>query len=163
MMKQVRVNSKKRRGFTLIEMLVVLAILVLLMSMVGPRILGSREKADISSTKTQIGMFRGSLEQYNLDTRSYPTTEQGLAALVEAPSDEEEGESNWDGPYISKSEIPKDPWGNDFQYEYPPEHGKGDFPDIWSYGPDGEDNTEDDITNWTKEDDEGDEISSGDE
>jgi general secretion pathway protein G len=157
---QTNRNPQQRGGFTLIEMLVVLAILVLLMSMVGPRILGSREKADISSTKTQIGMFRGSLEQYNLDTRSYPSTEEGLVALVEAPADEEEGTSNWDGPYISKSEIPKDPWGNDYQYEFPPEHGKGDFPDIWSYGPDGEDNTDDDITNWTKEEgEEGEETS----
>ena len=160
-MQRTRKSRQQRGGFTLIEMLVVLAILVLLMSMVGPRILGSREKADISSTKTQIGMFRGSLEQFNLDTRTYPTTEEGLAALVEAPSDEE-SESNWDGPYISKSEIPKDPWGSDYQYQYTPAHGKGDSPDIWPLGPDKEDNTEDDITNWTKEEgEESTEVASG--
>lgn len=154
-MQRVRKQTKQRGGFTLIEMLVVLAILVLLMSMVGPRILGSRDKADIQSTTAQIGSFRGALEQYALDMRTYPTTEQGLIALLEAPADEEEGaSSNWDGPYITSSSLPQDPWGGDYQYAYPPENGKGDFPDIWSLGKDKEDNTEDDITNWTKEEDE---------
>ncbi len=153
MMNHNRVRRETREGFTLIEMLVVLAIIVLLAAMVGPRILGQREKADIQSTKGQIEMFRGPLESFHLQMRRFPTTDEGLAALVEAPAEEDEDESNWDGPYLNKSEVPKDPWGNDYQYQYPPEHGKK-FPDIWSYGPDGEDNTEDDITNWTKEEDE---------
>ncbi len=147
---QNRHTSAHRSGFTLIEMLVVLAILVLIMSMVGPRILGSRKKADINAAKSQIGMLRASLETYSIDLKDFPSTEQGLTALVEAPAEEDKS-SKWEGPYISKSTIPKDPWGRDYQYEYPPTHGKDSYPDIWSFGPDGEDNTEDDIVSWVRD------------
>lgn len=140
-------SNGKRAGFTLIEMLVVLAILVLIMSMVGPRILGSRKKANVNAAKSQIGMLRASLEGYELDMKGFPTTEQGLAALVEAPEDEGT-KSAWDGPYINKTTIPKDPWGREYQYEYPPTHGKDSYPDIWSLGEDGEDSTEDDVVSW---------------
>jgi len=150
-MKARKTQQSKRAGFTLIEMLVVLAILVLLMSMVGPRILGSRKKADINTAKSQIGMFQASLETYNLDMKPYPETEQGLTALVETPAKDDTA-TKWDGPYITKSNIPKDPWGNDYQYEFPPTHGKDkDAPDIWSLGPDGEDGTEDDVVSWVGE------------
>jgi general secretion pathway protein G len=138
-----------RRGFTLMEMLIVLAILVMLVALVVPRFLGAQKKADRQTTKVQVEAFRGALERYALDTRSYPTTEQGLQALMVAPADgEESSTTGWEGPYLNKDEMPKDPWGNDFQYVYPPERGSGDTPDIWSYGPDGEDNTEDDICSW---------------
>jgi general secretion pathway protein G len=155
-MKRIEKHHHKRAGFTLIEMLVVLAILVLLMSMVGPRILGSRKKADISTTKSQIGMLMASLETYDLDMRTYPETDQGLQALIELPSEEDsDSTSKWDGPYITKQAIPKDPWGNDYQYEFPPTKGKDkEAPNIWSFGPDGEDNTEDDIISWISEDEE---------
>ncbi len=154
-MKSRKIHQANRQGFTLIEMLVVLAILVLLMSMVGPRILGSRNKADISTAKSQIGMLQASLQTYNLDMRSYPETEQGLNALVESPS-KEKTETKWDGPYISKATLPKDPWGHDYQYEFPPTHGKDkDQPDIWSLGPDGEDATADDIVSWVPEEKDG--------
>lgn len=154
-MKRVTRKQSDRKGFTLIEMLVVLAILVLLMSLVGPRILKSRDKADINTTKSQIGMLEGSLESYALDMRTYPATEQGLLALVEKSSDDDSSPS-WAGPYITKSKLPKDPWGRDYQYEFPPTHGLDETrPDIWSLGPDGEDNTEDDVVNWDSE--EGDE------
>jgi general secretion pathway protein G len=148
-------TRQKRAGFTLIEMLVVLAILVLLMSMVGPRILGSRKKADISAAKSQIGMLNASLESYSVDMKDFPTTEQGLKSLIESPDDKggKDKETKWDGPYISKSPIPKDPWGHDYQYEFPPKHGKDKTPNIWSFGPDGEDNTDDDIVSWNKEED----------
>jgi len=128
-------------------MLVVLAILVLLVSMVVPRIIGSQKKADINATKTQIGMYKAALERYALDCKTYPATEQGLQALVSQPADLNEN-ITWDGPYVT-GEIGRDPWGNDYQYAYPPERGSGDNPDIWSYGPDGEDNTDDDICSWT--------------
>lgn len=162
-MKTKRTINRKRDGFTLIEMLVVLAILVLLMSMVGPRILGSRQKADISTAKSQIGMLQASLETYNIDMRTYPETEQGLVALVESPSESKETKgaksgassnsgAKWDGPYVAKSSIPKDPWGNEYQYEFPPTHGKDkSAPNIWSLGPDGEDGSEDDIVSWVGE------------
>lgn len=141
-------TSRRRRGFTLMEMLVVLAILVLLAGMVLPRVLGSSKKANIQAAKVQLRSFKGALEQYSLHTNSFPATEAGLLALVERPAESEESAiTGWDGPYLD--EIPKDPWGKDYQYEYPPTRGKGDYPDIWSFGPDGEDNTEDDVVSWT--------------
>jgi general secretion pathway protein G len=146
-MKDTR-NRGPRRGFTLVEMLIVLAILVLLVSMVVPRVLTARKKGDVDAAKAQIGLLKGCLEHYYLDCKKYPTTEQGLAALLSKPADLSESTS-WNGPYVS-GEIPKDPWGNEYQYEYPPTRGKGDTPDIWSYGPDGQDSTEENwITSWT--------------
>lgn len=148
----------KRSGFTLMEMLIVLAILVLLLAMVTPRILRTGKQADISATQAQVRFLQGCLEHYALHLKEFPTTEQGLQALIEAPTGEDETTaSRWLGPYTKTGELPKDPWGNDYQYEYPPTQGKGDLPDIWSYGPDGEDNTEDDICSWKKEAAEGDE------
>lgn len=154
-MKKQRVQKQGRGGFTLVEMLVVLAILVLLISMVGPRILGSKQKADISAAKTQIGMLMSALELYIVDMKVYPETEVGLNALLEDPSTEEEEKSKWDGPYIKKSEIPKDPWGNEYQYEFPGTHTKRKDPEIWSKGPDGQDNTDDDVVSWDGEKKEG--------
>jgi general secretion pathway protein G len=143
-------------------MLVVLAILVLLVGMVAPRVLKSQKKADMNTAKSQIGMLRSCLERYAVDMKDFPTTEQGLESLIRAPeSDTSLGEdgtsagssaSGWDGPYVNQESIPKDPWGRDYQYEYPPTHGSGDYPDIWSYGPDGEDDTEDDIKSWSSSD-----------
>lgn len=159
-----------RGGFTLVELLIVMAILVLLVSMVGPRLLGSKAKADISAVKTQIGMFQAALERYAIDMNTFPSKEQGLQALITEPSadslggegdlggdeialegeegDAEGGGSNWDGPYLKADRVPKDPWGNKYGYEFPPTHNKQGIPDIWSFGPDGQENTEDDITSW---------------
>jgi general secretion pathway protein G len=143
------------------EMLIVLAILVMLVALVVPRFLGAQKKADRQATKVQVEALRGALERYALDTRGYPTTEQGLQALMVAPAASEESgtaATGWEGPYLNKDEIPTDPWGNAFQYVYPPERGKADFPDIWSYGPDGEDNTDDDICSWSASAEGGDEM-----
>jgi len=142
-------KQSHRSGFTLMEMMLVLAILVVLMGFVAPGILGSQKKADINSAKTQIGLFKGSLMGYALDCKTFPTTEQGLKALLGKPG-ETEGASSWDGPYVEDEEIPKDPWKQSFKYRYPPEERTNDFPEIWSIGPDGEDGTADDITNWKK-------------
>lgn len=141
------------------ELLIVLGILVMLIALAAPRLLGTRKKANVKTAQSQIGLLRGALDLYNLDTNKYPATEQGLRALLERPADaESDAESDaeggggasdgWGGPYLNQ-ELSKDPWGNDYQYAYPPERGSGDFPDIWSWGPDGEDNTEDDICSWT--------------
>jgi general secretion pathway protein G len=140
----------RRTGFTLTEMLIVLAILVMLVALVVPRFLGAQQRADRQTAKAQIELLRGCLERYALDTKRFPTTEQGLQSLLTPPSDMEEqsGMTAWDGPYVNRDEIPLDPWGNEYQYVYPPERGQGDLPDIWSFGPDGEDNTEDDICSW---------------
>ncbi|QDU81794.1 Type II secretion system protein G precursor [Polystyrenella longa] len=144
MQKRINRTTRQRKGFTLIEVLVVLGIIVLLATMVGPRILGTREKADVDATFTQVKSFESALELYQYHMKTFPSTEIGLAALVEEPSEDAEGAGNadnWEGPYME--EIPADPWGNDFQYEY--EAGDRE-PTIWSFGPDGEDGTEDDIT-----------------
>jgi general secretion pathway protein G len=131
-------------------MLVVLAILVLLVSMVAPRVLKSQKKADMQTAETQIGTLQKCLKFYALDMKDYPSTEDGLTALLKAPEGEGETSSTkWDGPYIDRDEIPVDPWGNEYQYEYPATRGSGPDPDIWSYGPDGEDDTEDDICSWS--------------
>ena len=92
-MKKRNLNLIKnsRRGFTLTELLIVMAILVLLVSLVGPRLLGSKEKADINSVKTQIGMFQSALERYAIDMNKFPSSEQGLAALISEPSADSAG------------------------------------------------------------------------
>lgn len=159
-MKRSTFNRRARRGFTLVELLIVLAILVGLAAMVVPRLLNRQKSADVDTAKTQIGMLRGCLKLYYLDMKKYPATEEGLAALVGATAGADDATaetmtSNWNGPYTESGELPTDPWQNEYQYEYPPSHGKGDTPDIWSLGPDGEDNTEDDICSWTREAGEG--------
>lgn len=146
-----RTNRVPRRAFTLMEVLLVLVILVVLMGFAVPSLLGSKKKADIDAAKTQIGLFRPALEKYALDIGSFPTTEQGLNALQEKPEDlDEEKQTEWSGPYVSN--ISKDPWGHAYSYEYPPTHGTGDTPDVWSFGPDGKEGSEDDIVSWNKKD-----------
>ncbi|MBX7075275.1 MAG: type II secretion system major pseudopilin GspG [Pirellulales bacterium] len=145
-------RPSQRRGFTLMELLLVMAILVILLGLVAPRFMGTQKKANINAAKSQIGLFKSPLEMYVLDMQSYPTTEQGIISLTEAPGDLE-NPKQWKGPYLD-SEIPKDPWQHDYQYAFPPTHNK-EFPDIWSFGPDGEDGTEDDIGNWKEEAEEG--------
>lgn len=170
---QIRMSDVVRSGFTLTELLIVMAILVLLVSLIGPRLLGSKQKADINAVKTQIGMFQSALERYAVDMNKFPATEEGLAALVSKPgsdgsgsssedsgssdtasadgdsSSSEGGGGNWDGPYIKTEKLPVDPWGKAYSYEYPPTHNKINVPDIWSFGPDGQESTDDDIKSWT--------------
>lgn len=138
-----------RAGFTLMELLLVMAILVILLGLVAPRFLGTQKKANINAAKAQVGLFKQPLEMYALDLNGYPSTEQGLAALVEAPGDLEDP-AKWKNAYLD-SGVPKDPWGHDYQYENPPSRNKNGFPDIWSLGPDGEEGTEDDIGNWNQD------------
>jgi len=138
---------KALKGFTLIELLVVLVILGLLAALVGPRILGRIGGAKQDIARSQIAMLEAALDQYRLDMGRYPSTEEGLKALIEPPEDEE-ARRNWRGPYLKKKKIPKDPWGRDYQYRFPGEHGEYD---LWSYGADGKPGGEGedaDITNW---------------
>jgi general secretion pathway protein G len=171
-----RPSMASRSGFTLTELLIVMAILVLLVSLVGPRLLGSKKKADVNAVKTQIGMFQSALERYAIDMNTFPSDQHGLQALVAKPGggagdsidasfddlgddlalNDGSGESagggntsNWDGPYLKQTKLPKDSWGNGYSYAYPPKKGDTDVPDIWSFGPDGKENTEDDIVSWT--------------
>jgi general secretion pathway protein G len=133
------------QGFTLIELLVVLVIIGILAGYVGPRIMGHPEEAKRTMAAAQMSAIETAIESYKLDNGSYPTTEQGLQALVTAPS----GAAKWrKGGYMKKGKVPKDPWGNDFIYLSPGSHS--DF-DIISYGPDNESGGEDenaDVNNW---------------
>lgn len=137
---------RAERGFSLVELLVVIIILGLLAGLVGPRLWGKVEKSQREATRAQIELFGAALDQYRLDVGSYPTTGQGLEGLVKNP-----GASNWAGPYLKKPEIPKDPWGSAYKYKCcPGDHG--DY-DLWSEGKDkapGGDAENADITSWGK-------------
>ena len=143
-------TSDTRKGFTLVELLVVLVILVLLFGLVGPRILGAQQKADIKTTRIAIGNLESTLKLFAVDNHAYPTTEEGLQSLLEAPADENRSR-DWDGPYLDAEDLPIDPWGNSYRYVYPPANGKRDFPNVWSPGKDGQDNTDDDVVNWKQD------------
>lgn len=123
-------TRKYQRGFSLIELLIVMIILGLLASLVGPRLFGHVDDARVSTARSQIELLGTALDSYRLDIGRYPTTEQGLDALRREPS----GVRNWNGPYLNR-DIPKDPWGNEYQYKSPGDHGEYD---LWSYGADGE-------------------------
>lgn len=132
----------KRRGFTLIEIMVVVVIIGLLSALVGPRLIGQSEDAKIKTTRTQIAQLEQTLGLFHLDNGFYPTTGQGLAALVNMPSFPPEPINYKKNGYMKK--VPKDAWGREFIYECPGE--QGDF-DIISYGADGTEGGED-ITNY---------------
>ncbi len=148
-------TGNPRHGFTLIELMIVLIILVMLFAIAGPRLLGTQDKADIKGTMTQMGNLESALKMYAVDMRSFPNTEDGLAALIRPPADEAKARK-WEGPYLDDEVIPADAWGQAFVYEYPPVNGQRDFPNISSLGKDGEADTEDDIVNWRDVETEGD-------
>jgi general secretion pathway protein G len=135
-----RADSK---GFTLLELLVVMVIIGLLAGLVAPRYFAQVGKSQTKVAKAQIDSLEKALDQYRLDVGHYPSTEEGLQALVVAPS----GETNWAGPYLRKS-IPADPWGRAYVYNQPGTHG--DY-DLLSYGKDGREGgtgEDADIVNW---------------
>jgi general secretion pathway protein G len=139
-------NSPRRRGFTLIEVLLVLVILVIIMGMAVGTYMNRLKKARDDAARSQVGLFQTPLETYYLDIGAYPTANQGLGALRAAPADASSA-NKWNGPYLNK-DIPLDPWGNAYQYSYPGKHNPDTY-DVWSLGPDGVDGTADDIGNWT--------------
>jgi general secretion pathway protein G len=135
--------KKLHRGFTLLELLVVMVIIGLLAGYVGPKYFAQLGKSETKVARAQIDALEKALDQYRLDTGHYPTTEQGLAALNTRPADE----SKWAGPYLKK-QTPPDPWGRPYLYRSPGEHGELD---LYSYGKDGQAGGEGDavdITNW---------------
>ena len=131
------------RGFTLLELLVVIAIIGLLAGYVAPRYFSQIGKSEVGVAKAQVDAFEKALDQYRLDTGRYPTTEQGLTALVNRPPNE----AKWNGPYLKKG-IPADPWGNAYVYRQPGERSEYD---LLSYGKDGAPGGTGeaaDVTNW---------------
>ncbi len=143
-MKIKKINHKKREnGFSLIELLIVMVIIGLLASLVGPKMFSKVGKSKQKSTKAQISMFETALDMYRLDMGKYPTTDKGLAALRVKPDDNE----NWDGPYLPK-EVPLDPWGNSYQYESPSEHGDFHIVSQGADGTDGGEGEDRDIVSW---------------
>ena len=141
-----RINN--RNGFTLIEIMVVIVILALLAALVGPKLMGRTDDAKIKTTAIQLKGLESALKLYKLDNGSYPSTEQGLAALVTKPSVGIIPKNYKDGGYLESKAVPKDAWGNDYLYVSPGEHG--DY-DLFSYGADGTkggDGKNADITSW---------------
>lgn len=122
------------RGFTLIELMVVIAILSMLAIMVVPRIVGHSDDAKITDAQVQIRNLETALKMYKIDNGVYPTTEQGLQALVSKPETGAIPKNYREGGYLDSKSVPKDPWGNDYIYISPGEHG--DY-DLYSFGPDG--------------------------
>lgn len=138
----------RRRGFTLIEILVVIIVLGLLAALVGPQIFGRVSEAKTAAARTQIELIGLALDNYRLDNGSYPTTEQGLAALEERPT-REPLPPNWKGPYLRKA-LPLDPWGRPYAYRSPGEHDASGY-DLATFGRDGQSGGLDedaDITSW---------------
>jgi len=138
-------------GFTLIEIMVVMVILGILAGLIIPRIMGRPEEARRTKARIQIESIETALKLYKLDNGFYPTTDQGLQALVEPPSVGELARDWREGGYLEKGKVPKDPWGNEYVYLSPGIHG--DF-DLVSYGADGETGGEGndmDINNWELE------------
>ncbi len=126
-----RSTPRQGAGFTLLELLVVIVIIGLLAAYVGPKYFAQLGKSEVTIAKAQMEAFEKTLDNYRLDIGRYPTTEEGLAALMTAPPT---AGVKWNGPYLKKG-VPKDPWGNPYQYRSP--GAKGDY-DIVSTGKDGQ-------------------------
>lgn len=138
-------RRRSRRGFTLVEVLLVLVILMIIAGLAVTAYGPIQRKAYINATRTQIKAFKTPLQAYRLDLNDFPTTQQGLEALRNPPADLPNLEK-WQGPYLD-SPVPLDPWDGMYQYEYPGKY-EVDVPDIWSFGPDGVDGTDDDVASW---------------
>ena len=138
-----------QKGFTLIEIMLVVIIIGVLVAMVVPNISGRSQQARLTAAKTDIeSNLATALDLYELDNGRFPATEQGLIALLEKPTSTPVP-PNWSGPYLKKRKIPQDPWGRDYVYVCPGLHNTEDY-DLFSYGHDGVEGG-DDITNWTDE------------
>ena len=140
------VQRLAEHGFTLVEMLVVISIIALIMALVGPRVLNFLTESKVKAAKIQIESLTSALDLYVLDTGRYPSSSEGLEALMQSPG----SVASWNGPYLKGNVIPKDPWGRSYIYRSPGQHGAYD---ILSYGADGQEGgtgAAADITNWTE-------------
>jgi general secretion pathway protein G len=141
-----RSSDHNQSGFTLVEILVVIAIIGLIMGLVGPRVLNYLTDSKAKAAQIQIESLGSALDLYFLDTGKYPTSSEGLSALVQRPG----GRPTWNGPYLKGGNVPKDPWGNPYMYRSPGQHG---IYDIMSYGADGQEGgtgASADLTSWSR-------------
>lgn len=125
-------ERRDERGYTLIEILAVLVLLGFIITLVAPNIINNLQKGQISAAKAQINALETVLNTYYLDNSTYPTTEQGLKALLEKPTAPPVPE-NWNGPYLQNKKIPQDPWGHDLKYVCPGVHNQQTY-DLFSLG-----------------------------
>lgn len=139
-MKQLR----HARGFTLVELLLVLVILAVLAAVVVPKFTKRSEQARIAAATTDVANLGTALDAFEVDTGRYPTSDEGLKALMEAPGNAKD----WKGPYL-KRPVLNDPWGNPYIYRSPGSHNASGY-DLYSYGPDGQEGGTDDIDNWSQ-------------
>jgi len=133
-------NTKLRRAFTLVEMLLVVTIIGILAALVIPKIVGRSEQARQTAARADLSSIKTALDAFEVDNGFYP---KAIQDLVLAPNNAK----NWHGPYLDK--IPQDPWGNNYVYYFPGKHNTGSY-DLLSVGPDGKEGTDDDVGNWTK-------------
>lgn len=143
-MRRDRRRSRQEGGFTLMELLVVLAIIGLLAVLVAPRVIQYLGGAKVDTAKVQVDRLAGVLDLYRLETGSYPSQEEGLAILYDEPVNA----ANWNGPYIRNRDSLTDPWGNPYGYRYPGEHGEFDLYSLGADGREGGDGENQDITSW---------------
>lgn len=135
-----------KKAFTIIEIIMVVIIIGILTAMVVPNLAGRSEQARLAAAKSDIeANLTAALDMYEMDNGTYPTTEQGLMALLVKPSSTPVP-TDWNGPYLKKKKMPTDPWGNPYEFAYPGIHNTEDF-DLYSLGQDGV-QSEDDIVNW---------------
>ena len=140
----MNLSRNRMSGMTLIEILVVLVLIGVVLGIVGGNFIGRGEKAKADAAKIEIGQIGQTLDLFKLEVGRYPTTQEGLQALVSAPP----GVTNWNGPYWKKTTIPKDPWGNDYRYAAPGQHGAYDILSLGADGKEGGEGPNKDITNW---------------
>ena len=133
--------ASRERGMTLIEILVVLVLIGVVLGIVGGNFIGKGEKAKADAAKIEIGQISQTLDLYKLEIGRYPTTQEGLQALISAPA----GVTNWNGPYWKKSQMPKDPWGNEYKYVAPGQTGPYDIVSLGADGKEGGDGVNKDI------------------
>ncbi len=138
-------RQRLRKGFTLLEIIIVVGLMAALAAVLFQFLFGTQDGANREVVRLFVGTSVNTpLQTFKLNMRRYPTTDEGLQALVKAPSG---AGGNWAGPYIDDENALVDPWGNAYRYQFPGKHNTGRY-DVWSLGPDGQDGTADDIGNW---------------